>query len=47
MAREQTAPPELRALGRALNHILAGDRQPDLSALPPELAAKIKAVFGI
>ena len=38
LARDARVPPELRALGRVLNGILAGERAPDLSALPPELA---------
>ena len=45
MATETNAPAEMRALGRVLNHILSGDREPDLAALPPELAAKIRATF--
>jgi len=36
------APPEMRALGRVLAAILSGERNPDLSALPPELASKIR-----
>jgi hypothetical protein len=46
MAAEAGAPAEMRALGRVLNHILSGDTEPDLAALPPEWAAKIRAVFG-
>lgn len=46
MAREANAPAEVRALGRALNHILSGDREPDLSALPPEVAAKVRGILG-
>lgn len=36
------APPEMRALGRVLAALLSGERHPDLSALPPELASKIR-----
>ena len=36
------APPETRALGRVLAALLTGERHPDLSALPPELARKIR-----
>jgi hypothetical protein len=46
MAAQANAPAEMRALGRVLNHILSGDTEPDLAALPPEWAAKIRAVFG-
>ncbi len=34
--------PEMHALGRVLAAILTGERHPDLSALPPELASKIR-----
>lgn len=36
------APPEMHALGRVLAALLSGERNPDLSALPPELASKIR-----
>lgn len=36
------APPEMHALGRVLAALLTGERHPDLSALPPELASKIR-----
>ncbi len=36
------APPEMHALGRALAALLTGERHPDLSALPTELASKIQ-----
>jgi len=42
MARDPNAPPEIRALGAVLQHILAGEKAPDLSALPPELAALVR-----
>jgi hypothetical protein len=45
LATDSAAPPEARALGRVLNHILSGERAPDLSALPPELADKIRALL--
>ncbi|MFQ5342662.1 MAG: tetratricopeptide repeat protein, partial [Anaerolineae bacterium] len=41
MAGDATLPAEHRALGRVLTHILAGERTPDLSALPPELAQPV------
>jgi tetratricopeptide (TPR) repeat protein len=43
MARDPLLPPEQRALGGVLVHILAGNRQPDLSALPPDLATAVRA----
>ncbi|MCG3155988.1 MAG: Photosystem I assembly protein Ycf3 [bacterium] len=36
------APPEMHAFGRVLTALLSGERHPDLSALPPELASKIR-----
>jgi hypothetical protein len=39
------APPEMHALGRVLAVILSGERHPDLSALPPELASKIRELL--
>jgi tetratricopeptide (TPR) repeat protein len=46
MAADPNAPPEVRALGRALNAILSGDRAPDLSALPPELAEALRRLLS-
>lgn len=37
LAQDDDAPAELRAFGRVLNDILAGNHQPDLSNLPPLL----------
>lgn len=45
LAHSPEAPPEIRALGQALNAILSGDRDPDLTALPPELAAAIQQIL--
>jgi len=45
MANDANAPGEVRALGRVLNRILSGDRMPDLSALPDELAAPVRALL--
>jgi hypothetical protein len=42
MATDPQFPPELRALGRALNRILSGERQSDLSGLPPALADRLR-----
>jgi len=41
------APPEMHALGRALAALLTGERHPDLSDLPPELASKIREHLSI
>jgi tetratricopeptide (TPR) repeat protein len=46
MAADPGAPAELRALGRVLNHILSGERDPDLSALPPEVADKVRGMLA-
>lgn len=45
MAIQPNAPVGIRELGRALNAILAGERAPDLAALPPELADKVRGVL--
>jgi tetratricopeptide (TPR) repeat protein len=46
MAADPRAPAGLRALGRVLNHILSGERDPDLSALPPEVAEKVRGMLA-
>jgi hypothetical protein len=38
-------PAEVRSLGRVLNEVLAGKRDPDLAAQPPELADKVRAML--
>jgi hypothetical protein len=40
--QSREAPPEMHVLGSVLAAILTGERHPDLSALPPELASKIR-----
>jgi hypothetical protein len=45
MATQANAPSGIRELGRVLNAILAGEREFDLSALPPELANKVRGVL--
>ena len=45
MAGDPNQPQEHRALGRVLTRILAGERQPDLSALPPELAQAVQEML--
>lgn len=46
LATAADAPAELRALGRALNAILSGERNPDTSALPPALAEMVRALVA-
>ena len=41
-AGDPAAPPELRALFRVLAHLLIGERDVDVSGLPPELAAAVQ-----
>ena len=45
MATQPNAPAGMRELGRVLNAILSGERAPDLSALPPQLADKVRGVL--
>lgn len=45
MATQPDAPSGIRELGRVLNAILVGERAPDLFALPPELADKVRGVL--
>ena len=46
MAAQAGLPEELRALGRVLNHILSGERDPDLLALSPELADAVREMLA-
>ena len=46
MATLLNAPSGIRELGRVLNAILAGEREFDLSALPPQLADKVRDVLA-
>ena len=46
MARDPSLPPELRALGGVLVRLLAGERDADLSALPPELAETVRRMLA-
>jgi hypothetical protein len=47
MATQPNAPLGIRELGRVLNAILSGERAPDLAALPPELADKVRGVLQV
>jgi hypothetical protein len=47
MATLLNAPSGIRELGRVLNAILAGEREFDLSALPPQLADKVRDVLAV
>ncbi len=46
ISADANMPDEFRALGRALNAVLAGERTPDLAALPAELAERVRAVIA-
>ena len=46
MAAQPTAPAGMRELGRVLNAILSGERNPDLADLPPDLADKVRGVLA-
>lgn len=46
MATQPNLAPELRELARVLNLILSGERNPDLSALHPQLADAVRAVLA-
>ncbi|MEW5717546.1 MAG: hypothetical protein AB1817_02850 [Chloroflexota bacterium] len=45
MATQPNLAPELRELGRVLNLILSGERNPDLSALHPQLAEVVRGML--
>ena len=45
MATQPSLQPELRELGRLLNQILSGERNPDLSALHPQLVEVVRKVL--
>ena len=46
MANDPGQPPEVRALGKVLVNILVGDRDPNLDALPPELASPVRGMLA-
>ncbi len=46
MAADSNAPAEVRALGEVLLAVLSGERSPDLSALPEELAAGVREMLA-
>ena len=45
MSLDRDLPGEIRALGGVLHRILSGDREPDLSALPPALAEAVRRIL--
>jgi hypothetical protein len=47
MSGDPNAPAEVQALGRTLNRVLSGDPDPDLSALPPELAEAVRKLLEV
>lgn len=46
MATQPNLQPELRELGRVLNQILSGERNPDLSEMHPQLAEAVEKVLA-
>jgi hypothetical protein len=46
MATQPNLQPELRELGRVLNQILSGERNPDLSALHPQLVEAVRQILA-
>lgn len=46
MATQANLSPELRELGRVLNQILSGERNPDSSALHPQLAEAVRKMLS-
>lgn len=46
MATQAGAPAEINGLGRVLNDILSGERDPDLSSLSPVLAVKVRQMLA-
>ncbi len=46
MATQANLSPELRELGRVLNQILSGERNPDLTTLHPQLAEAVRKVLA-
>jgi hypothetical protein len=45
LARLPSAPPDEQALGEVLSRVLMGDRQPDLTSLPPDVAEEVQAML--
>ncbi len=45
MATQPNAPPGMRELGSVLNRVLSGEREPDLSVLPPQFADMVRGVL--
>ncbi len=45
MATQPNLQPELRELGRVLNQIVSGERNPDLSTLHPQLAEAVRKIL--
>lgn len=47
LATDSQMPPEVQAFGRILNAILSGERNPDLTALPQQLAQPVQALLAV
>ena len=46
LASAPQAPDTVRALARVLTRVLAGERDPDLSQLPDDLAGPVRDLLG-
>jgi hypothetical protein len=46
MAAQEGVPEEYRALGRVLNRVLSGERDPDLAGLSPQLADAVRGMLA-
>ena len=47
LGRDLSAPPDLRALFGVLVRLLDGERELDLSALPPEMAEWVRSLLPV
>lgn len=45
LAHHPSAPPEEQAVGEVLSRVLMGDRSPDLSHLPPDMAGEVQQML--
>jgi hypothetical protein len=46
LSRDPDQPDAVRALGRVLNRVLSGERDPDLGDLPPDLADAVRRLLA-
>lgn len=45
LAHHPSVPPEEQAVGEVLSRVLMGDRSPDLSHLPPDMAGEVQQML--